>query len=152
MARRCTICHSPHRQGIEEALLTKEIHTSIAERFGVSRPALERHEKNHLPLRLKEPVKPLDTKGELLDEIRALRQKAYDLLALAEGKSGVDQVIRCTAEARKQLELAAKLELQLDQGPETVVQILNVIVTKDGDTDEGSTIDAEPIEILPERK
>lgn len=49
MPRVCTICTHSQRTAIDRALVTGESYRDIAGRFAVSKAALERHKKSHLP-------------------------------------------------------------------------------------------------------
>ncbi len=50
MARRCTICDHPEQAAIDRALVQPGAgYRTVARRFGISKSALFRHRKNHLP-------------------------------------------------------------------------------------------------------
>jgi hypothetical protein len=53
--RFCSICSHPKLAEIA-ALLRREAYRSVAKRFGASAPAVYRHQKEHLPLKLAEQV------------------------------------------------------------------------------------------------
>jgi hypothetical protein len=54
MGRHCTICHHPHRDDIDLALMLHEgTYRRIAARYGVAETSLRRHEHDHLGMSLK---------------------------------------------------------------------------------------------------
>jgi len=52
MPRKCTVCQNPQREDIDKALVSCESIRDISGRFEISRAALDRHKKSHLPERL----------------------------------------------------------------------------------------------------
>lgn len=51
-ATQCTICHHPRRPEIDHSLANRVSEYRVAKRFGVSRDAIHRHKKKHLPPQL----------------------------------------------------------------------------------------------------
>ena len=48
MARRCTICASEHRDTIDARITTGDSSYALADAFGLSASAVQRHAKRHL--------------------------------------------------------------------------------------------------------
>jgi hypothetical protein len=111
MPRLCTVCSSPEREAINEALVAGEVYRGIARRFAVSEDALARHRKDHIPTALTKAVeaKEVATAGDLLAQIQDLQQRAMAMLTRAEETE--DTRAQCAAhrECRGHLELLAKL-------------------------------------------
>ena len=85
MARTCTACTSSQRREIDAALVAGTSFRNIAERFGTSVGAIFRH-KTHAAQAI---VKASERRGEqigdnLLDEMRRVQRKAWELLARTE--------------------------------------------------------------------
>ena len=81
MPRKCTVCQNLQREAIDKALVSCESIRDIAGRFEISRAALDRHKKSHLPERLqlanqaegeRQAVNVLTELQACLDRIRRL--------------------------------------------------------------------------------
>jgi len=80
MAGRCSICTSFQREQIEKAIKRGAPYREIARRFGLSKTAISRHVKNHLPW------------GKVLSGLRAQTMAEYHSLELNCPKAGVYEV------------------------------------------------------------
>src|SRR5712692_9128441 len=85
MPRTCLACSSPERQAIDKALVAGESFRNIAERVSISPAALFRH-KNHVANAIgKAQAQHEEHLGEtLLDEMRRVQRKAWELLSKTE--------------------------------------------------------------------
>ena len=85
MPRTCLACSSPERVAIDKALVAGEPFRNIAERVSISPAGLFRH-KNHVANAIdKAQAEYEEHLGEtLLDEMRRVQRKAWELLARTE--------------------------------------------------------------------
>jgi hypothetical protein len=74
VARTCSVCGHPERQGIDQALAAHEPYRDIAGRFGTSKSALHRHRHTHAP-----GPPSLEVSATLVDEARRLHAEALEL-------------------------------------------------------------------------
>ncbi len=126
MARACSICASPDRASIDQALGSGLSIARTATNFGVSPDALKRHKANHLLPEVREAVKNDVELAHVdpLKEMRSLYLRLRDHLERAENEPDNWQAIRAFhAEARRDLELLAKLMGELDERPQVNVLI-----------------------------
>jgi transposase len=98
-------CSSPERAAIDKALVAGESFRNIAERVSISSAALFRH-KNHLAQAI---VKASENREErlgetLLDEMRRVQRKAWELLARTESDGDHRGSIVALREVRECLE------------------------------------------------
>lgn len=154
MTRRCTICDNAARAAIEAALVAGETQTDTAKRFDVPRRALGRHRVNHMtsPISIIKEGKmpPLELTGKTDEErIEALWERLEYLVNEADNEgASMDQRIRLQGEIRQTIETLARCKGKIADTMITV-QLLNVIVT-DGNGNEASTTDSEPVQLLLE--
>lgn len=123
MPRPCTVCVSKSRGEIEAALIESVPFRHIAARYGTSTGALQRHANDHLPARLLESraVEEVADADNLLLQLRALQGRTLAILADTETSKDHPTALRAIGEARRNLELLAKLTELL--GPETAVTV-----------------------------
>ena len=124
MPRSCTICTHPHRADIKAVLLEGTPLRTIAARWSVSKTALIRHRDEHLPDRLlrARDAEEVATADNLLSDLRDLQQATLRILRANEQiheDHGV--ALRTIGEARRNLELLARLTEML--GPDTEVTV-----------------------------
>lgn len=105
MPRTCLACSSPEREAIDRALVAGESFRNIAERVSISSAALFRH-KNHVANAIsKAQVQHEERLGEtLLDEMRRVQRKAWELLARTESDGDHRGSIVALREVRECLE------------------------------------------------
>jgi len=127
MPRTCTICTHPERAVIDAAIVRGETGIrDIAGRFGISKSALDRHRKEHLPahlLKAKDAAAVADA-DDLLRQAGALRSKAISLLMKAEAAGDLRAALAGVREARGCIELLARLLGEIRDGP-----IVNVTIS-----------------------
>ena len=119
MPRRCTICHHPDRDDIDQALVRREPFRHIAARFEVSTSALVRHSDDHLPATLLQAHRAADVAhaNNILGEVLDLRDHALEILDKAEKVDDLRVACSAIREARGCLELLGKLAGRLQDGP-----------------------------------
>jgi hypothetical protein len=105
MPRTCLACSSPEREAIDKALVAGESFRNIAERVSISSAALFRH-KNHVANAIRKAEAQHEERlGEtLLDEMRRVQRKAWELLARTESDGDHRGSIVALREVRECLE------------------------------------------------
>ena len=118
MPRTCTICRHEERHEIDVALVRRDPYRDIARRFFVSRPALARHAKEHLPALLikANSVDEATHAEDLLREVRDLQHRALIILDKAEATGELRTALGAIREARGNLELLGRLAGELQEG------------------------------------
>jgi hypothetical protein len=105
MPRTCLACSSPEREAIDKALVAGEPFRNIAKHVSISPAALFRH-KNHVANAIgKAQAQHEERLGEtLLDEMRRVQRKAWELLARTEAEGDHRASIVALREVRECLE------------------------------------------------
>lgn len=125
MPRACTVCGHPERTSIDEALATSRASLrDIARQYGLSKDAVDRHGRRHLPARLAKAVEAQEvaSASSLLEQMRALQTRT---LAILEGAGDPKTALAAVAQARGNLALLAELTGELAHQP-TVNVLLSV--------------------------
>ena len=127
MPRSCTICGSPSRREIERHLVGGTSYRNIAERFGTSIAALNRH-KSHVAATLqKASEKRAVSLGEsILARLEDLYNRAESVLAQAEKSRNLRAAIAAIRETRETLASVYALTQKLasDPGREVVLKVV----------------------------
>jgi hypothetical protein len=126
MPRTCTVCTHEEVHAINLALLERVPYRHIAERYGVSTGALQRHGREHIPellLKAYEAIERDDADG-LAEELVRVKADVHRLKTKAEEEGDLRTALLGCDKALKALELQARVE-QLIQTAPTV----NVLVT-----------------------
>ena len=123
MGRTCTVCAHKDLDEINRLLLCSDSYRDIARQFGLSKDALARHKESHIPATLvkAEDIKEIAKAGNLLDDIQGLREKSTKILERAEQAGDLKTALLGIREARSCLELLAKVEGQLRDGPQITI-------------------------------
>jgi hypothetical protein len=126
MPRTCTVCGHDRRHDVELALVRRDSYRDIARRFALSKDALGRHAKEHLPELLSEAHRAEEyaRADDLLRQVGELQSKTLNLLLKAEEAGELRTALSAIREARGNLELLAKLRGELDERPQ-----VNVLIT-----------------------
>lgn len=114
---KCTVCSHPQKEMINREIIEGASLRSVAQQFGVSYSAVNRHKADHLPMKMTMAKLAEETADadNLLAKVRDLQRKACDLLAKAEQAGDLRTALQGVREARGCLELLAKLQGQLQQ-------------------------------------
>jgi len=118
MPPKCTICHHSEREAIDRALVSGETLRDIAQRFAVSRDALQRH-KAHIPT----AVAAAHEAGEvaeadrLLSTVRDLLQAAIGTITQAEAGGDLRTKLAAIREARETAKLLLEVYGELQTQP-----------------------------------
>ena len=115
MPRTCLACSSPEREGIDKALVAGEPLRNIAKRVSLSPAGLLRH-KHHIASAIgKAQAKHEERLGEtLLDEMRRVQRKAWELLARTESEGDHRGSIVALREVRGCLESLGEMLAKAD--------------------------------------
>src|SRR5215470_8554914 len=105
MPRTCLACSSSERTAIDNALVTGEPLRNISKRVSISPAGLLRH-KSHVSLAIMKASERREERlgDNLLEEMRRVQQKAWDLLATAESQGDHRGAIVALREVRECLE------------------------------------------------
>jgi hypothetical protein len=130
MPRRCTVCSLPPKDCLEvdKALVQRTPYRDIARQYAVSKDALSRHRKEHIPETLLKGHEAREAADgdKLLRHLKSLHGKTIELLQWAEFAQEYGTALRAVREARENLALLAKLFGQLDERP-----VVNVLVSQE---------------------
>jgi hypothetical protein len=118
--RECSICAHDEHHAINVDLLHRVSYRNIAERYGVSKPALSRHSQEHIPELLLQAYAAIqrDDAEDLAGELVKVKADVHRLKERAEEGDIRTALLGCD-KALKALELQAKVE-QLIQTQPTV--------------------------------
>lgn len=120
MPRACTVCIHPERAEIEAMIVSGTVNREIACKFSIGRMAIERHAASHIAQEIKksqaakEEMQALDVASEMV----WANQQAHGIYdaSLAGDKPQLRTAITALGEIRKQAELWAELEGELNRG------------------------------------
>jgi hypothetical protein len=115
MPRTCLACSSPERDAIDKALVMGEPLRNIAKRVSISPAGLLRH-KNHVAHAIgKAQAECEERQGEtLLDEMRRVQRKAWELLSKTESEGDHRGSIVALREVRGCLESLGEMLVEAD--------------------------------------
>ena len=119
MARRCSVCTSPDRPAVDQALVNHRPFRDITRHFGLKKDALIRHHDAHLAdflLKAKAAEEAAEA-DDLLAELRDLRDRTYRLLERAEKEGDIKAAFTGIREIRSTIELLAEMAGKLDRKP-----------------------------------
>src|SRR5215469_12580142 len=124
--RTCTVCSHPARDEIDRALINQASYRSVAKRFGVSEPATFRH-RQHMPATLVKAheAEEIAKADSLIDEVRALAEKARILTARAEENGDVRTALMGLREIGRALEFRARVGGEI-AGAQVTINIANI--------------------------
>jgi hypothetical protein len=133
MPQTCKACKHPNRRAIDAALASGESLRSIAGRFAISDTSLCRHKEHNSASIVKAAERREERLGDnLLDEIRRMNRKAWELLGKAEAEGDFRGAIVALREARECVEsqdamLARAIKAEaLTSPPEIRIEIVEV--------------------------
>ena len=129
MPRTCLACASSERQAIDKALVAGEPLRDIARRVSISKDGLARHKDHVATAVVKAEERREERLGDnLLDEMRRVQHKAWELLSKTEQDGDHRGSIVALREVRECLEsLGEMLEKAHGGGPsEMLVQVVHI--------------------------
>lgn len=115
MPRTCTVCAHDERHLINVALVRRAPYRAIALQHGVSKDALARHSREHLPELLVKATRSVEAANadDLLSRVEALWGEALAVLEAAKGEHDHRIVLAAIDRAGRQLELLGRLRGEL---------------------------------------
>ena len=122
----CTVCRHPRRKEVNQRLIGGSPIREIAAEFVLSRAAVDRHKREHLPSSMVEARKAEDgaEASSLVQQLRALHRETLSVLHDAKKVQDSGVILRAITRLEKQLELEARLIGELSDGePDTAVLI-----------------------------
>jgi hypothetical protein len=120
MPRSCTVCTHDEGHAINVALVQRVPYRDIARQYGVSKDALSRHLRDHVPQQLVKASEALEAADadDLLEQVRGLQARTLNILEAAETSREHRTALAAIRETRSNLELLAKLLGELDERPQ----------------------------------
>ena len=118
---KCTICSSPNRAEIEAALVKGTPLRQIEAKYRRAKSSIDRHARQCVPQAIAKAAEAREIKlaDVLLEEVEALHSTAKEILHEARmSKDGV-LALKAIAQARRNIELAARLTGKLEPEQET---------------------------------
>jgi hypothetical protein len=117
VSRVCTVCTHDERHSINVALVQRDPYRAIAGRHGVSRAALQRHAKDHLPKLLVQSSQAVEVAraDDLIGNIDRMIGRLEAFIDKAEADKDGPEFRANIAEWRKQIELLARIAGQLQE-------------------------------------
>lgn len=129
MARECSICTHPDVDTIDQALREGAANSAVAALVSVDPRTIKRHRENCLPLPLTLRPRPVAEASDMLDIGQSVKDRLEGLLVrleeITEDALTVDakDKIRVYREARRVLEIIAKLTGEIRSDPTVAVQV-----------------------------
>lgn len=132
MPRICSICQHKQRAEIDRALLGFDSIGKIAQRFGTSKPALDRHKRTHLAEKLLKAreVTEVTNGSDLLKRLQELNRETGAILALAKRQKQFELALKAIARLERQIELEGRLIGEIKDKTPSVQNIRVVYVDK----------------------
>ncbi len=129
MSRVCTVCTHQELEAIDRALVQSTPNRRIAAQYSLQESSIRRHKAEHLPAAMAQAKQAaVVAHGEsLVDQVRALRERAMTLLDKAEQASKLRDACSAIREARGCLELEARMSGELNPSHTTN----NIVVAGD---------------------
>jgi hypothetical protein len=134
MARKCTICTNENSHEINQAIIRGTTFRTIANQYSVSKAAVQRHAKNHLPLHLvkSEKAKELKEADSIIDSIFRLESGSIRIQEQAEQQNDLKSALMAIREQARLIELRAKLlgEITHQEGSRTTINRIEKVDVK----------------------
>jgi hypothetical protein len=139
MTQRCQVCDSEHRARIELALSKRVSYDRLAKKFGLSRDAIGRHRRNHMPTQLMaalqaygkptgvdmEALKQTESEG-LLQTVAAQRARLWSAVEVCEEMEDWNASARFHGQLTANLNLTAKILGEIETGNRLTINQLVV--------------------------
>lgn len=120
MPKRCSICVHKKRKEIDAAILEGDDLRSLSLRFSVSAHSLSRHKRGgHIEAAIirASQIQEIHLGDSLVEQLKALQQKALSLLTLAEDAGDYRTALAGVREARGSLEVLVEAMSKLRENP-----------------------------------
>ncbi len=127
MSRVCTICNHPERASIEAAIANGTSYRHISSQFSIGYKSVERHKEHCIKPILQEIVTKQEeqTAFTTFSEMDWMREQLRAIYTenWSDTRKVPDLALKALAELRRQVELRAKLEGELDEHSITITSI-----------------------------
>ncbi len=134
MARTCTICNNESSHEINQAIIRGTSYRTIASQYSVSKAAVQRHAKNHLPSHIvkSEKVKEIKDADSIIDSIFRLEASSIRIQVQAEEQNDLKSALMAIREQARLIELRARLlgELNHQEGSRTTINRIEKVDVK----------------------
>jgi len=109
----CLVCGHPQRDEIEESINMGESPVYLALKYGIPRVVIDRHMRG----------KCQDMPAGSVEQIQDLKERALKILTRAENE-GTREACMALREVRSTIELLAKVQGEVDQGPQININLV----------------------------
>jgi hypothetical protein len=130
LPRQCKVCNHKQLDEINRSLIKSPNISELSRRFDLPWDSLKAHKKNHLPANLVK-AKTADEAAEaesLIKQLQDLQDRTLSLLTKAENTRDHNTALRAISEARRNIELLAKITGELQQAGVNVQVLIPVLV------------------------
>lgn len=126
MPRKCTVCGHDARETIDAELVRGSSVRSIAAQYRLSKSAVARHSREHIPQSLAKAAEAeaVTSADDLLSQVRDLHEEARGVLEEAKTKKDLRAANGAIREALRCLSLLGQLVGELESG--TTVNVANI--------------------------
>ena len=134
MSDQCSVCRHPEREDVDMALLAGQMPLrQLAARWGLSKSALWRHKRDHLPLHLAKAAEgdEVASAERLLSHLEELRTKALAITARAEKAGELNTALAGIREARQVIQALSQIVTVRDL-EEQLADIEETLARRDG--------------------
>jgi len=117
--RTCTVCNHLEAHSVNVDLVSRRPYRAISRQYELSKDALRRHAREHLPellARARNAVEVAEA-DDLLSRLEALQSRTLAVLEVVEGTENYSIALSAIREARSNLELIGRLTKELETGP-----------------------------------
>lgn len=117
VTRLCSVCAHRERGQIDQGLIESRSYRDVARQFGLSKDAVARHHRSHLPSALVKAQAAAEEvqSGTLLNRLRGLNSETASVLTEAKRAKNQDLRLKALARMEKQIELEGAMLGQLQQ-------------------------------------
>jgi hypothetical protein len=134
MARKCTICSNENKNEINIAIVQGCSFRIIANQYSVSKAAIQRHAKNHLPSHIVQSEKANELKEaeSIIDSIFRLETSSIRIQEQAEEQNDLKSALMAIREQARLIELRAKLlgKITSQEGSRTTINRIEKVDVK----------------------
>ena len=117
MPRKCSVCAHPDLAEINAAIIRGDSLRDIARQYHLSKDAVARHSKKHLPVALAKAkdASEVASADDLLSQVRDLRDRTLSILSEAETAGKLPVALKAIQVAQGNIELLAKLLIEVEK-------------------------------------
>jgi len=147
MPRTCLACSNPNRTAIDRAIASGKSLRDIAAHVSISASALARHKSHAAQSIVKASERREERLGDsLLDEMRRMNRKAWDLLGKAESEGDYRGAIVGLREARECIEAQDKMLSRASEAGRNGGPMFQVAIEYRGQPDSNEETDRGPVQ------